>query len=419
MIAHILSIGDEILIGQIVNTNAAWMATFLNEHGIFVNQMKTIGDTREAIEEAIAIAEREADLILITGGLGPTKDDITKKTLADYFGLEMAYHEESYLNIVRIFQEMGRVADDRYKLQSFMPVGAQILINKTGTASGMWFERHGKIVVSMPGVPREMQYLMTNEVIPRVKTQFQLPTILHHTFQTMGKGETDLSDMLDEFETQLLPAHIKLAYLPDMMLGKIRLRLTARGNDATALALELDRCATYLRDKLGTLVFGEGDTQIENEVGKLLSEQNATLATAESCTGGNISKRITSVAGSSAYYMGSVVAYSNDVKRRVLGVKATTLEEFGAVSELTVREMVTGTLHLLGVDYAIAVSGIAGPDGGTPDKPVGTIWVAVGNKERTITRRLQLGRERSRNVEMASSIALNMLRLLLIGKYED
>jgi nicotinamide-nucleotide amidase len=268
----------------------------------------------------------------------------------------------------------------------------------------------------MPGVPREMQYLMQNEVLPRLKAKFQMPAIQHFTLQTMGKGETDLSDMLEELETQQLPAHIKLAYLPDTILGKVRLRLTAKGQDTETLKNELNTHIGSMKNILGTLVFGEGDTSIEAEVGKLLRSQNLTLSTAESCTGGNIAKRLTSVAGSSQYFLGSVVAYSNPIKEQVLGVSKQTLDEYGAVSEPCVQEMAAGARQLLNTDYAIAVSGIAGPNGGRPDKPVGTIWLAIANKEQVYSKKLQLGSDRNRNIEMTTSTALNLLRLLLIGQ---
>lgn len=416
MIAQLISIGDEVLIGQIVNTNTVWLANLLNEHGIFVNQMTTIADAGEAIRKAVGDATESADIVLITGGLGPTKDDITKKVLADFFGLSLEFHQPSFDNIVELFATFGRVADDRYRIQAQMPVGAQILINKVGTASGMWFEYNGKTVVSMPGVPREMQYLMQNEVVPRLKKIGNLPTILHRTIQTTGKGETDLSDLLEDLETKEMPNFIKLAYLPDTTLGRVRLRLTARGNDANLLEKELDRLTQIIQNQLGSFIFGYGETSIEAVVGELLKAENATLATAESCTGGNIARRLTANAGASAYFMGSAIVYSNDMKMRLLGVQADTLDQFGAVSEETVREMVAGTLSRLGTDYAIAVSGIAGPDGGRPDKPVGTIWVAIGDKNKTYTRRLQLGNDRSRNIELTTSTALNMLRLMLIGE---
>jgi nicotinamide-nucleotide amidase len=416
MIANLISIGDEVLIGQIVNTNTVWLAQRLNESGIFVNEMTTIGDAGSEIIRAVEAALALSDIVLITGGLGPTKDDITKKVLADYFGMPLEFHPASFENIQQLLAGLGRVADDRYRVQANMPVGATVLINKVGTASGMWFEKNGKIVVSMPGVPYEMQYLISEEVLPRLKALGKLPTILHRTIQTMGKGETDLSDIFEDLETKQMPSFVKLAYLPDTTLSRLRLRLTARGTDAEVLEKELDRLQAIIQKLLGSYIFGYGETTIEAEVGALLQSQGKTVGTAESCTGGNIAKRFTANAGSSAYFMGGTVVYSNDMKMRLLGVSPETLETHGAVSEATVREMVAGTLSRLGVDYAITVSGIAGPDGARPDKPVGTIFVAIGSAEKTYARRLQLSNNRVRNIEITTSQALNMLRLILIGE---
>lgn len=415
MKAHIFNIGDEILIGQINNTNATWMATELALHGITVTEMKVVGDTREAIEQALRASEQAADLVLITGGLGPTKDDITKKTLADYFGLELEYHEPTFRNIESLFAQMGRVADDRYKLQSYMPKGATIFINKTGTASGMWFERAGKVVVSMPGVPREMKFLMETAVLPRLAQQFKLPAILHRTLNTTGKGETDLSEMLHDFETNL-PENYKLAYLPNTMEGIVRLRLTAYGQSREAMYHTFNDLFRKMEEILTPkLAYGIEDQPLERVVGALLIEHNQTLATAESCTGGYIGHRMTTIPGSSVYYKGGTVVYSNELKTNLLGVSEATLNEHGAVSEATVQAMVQGTLARMGVDYAIAVSGIAGPDGERPDKPVGTIWVAVGNKDQIVTRRFQFGNDRLRNIQLTATAAMNMLRLLLLS----
>ncbi len=415
MRAEIIAIGDELLIGQIVNTNATWIAQRLNELGISVVRMTTVADEREAIRAGVQEGMQRCDLVLITGGLGPTKDDITKHTLAELFGMELAFHEQSFANIERLFASFGRVADERYRVQAAMPVGATVLINTTGTASGMWFEQGGKIVVSMPGVPREMQYLMQAEVLPRLLERGGLPVIVHRTLQTMGKGETDLSDMLEELETKMLPAYIKLAYLPDTVLGRVRLRLTGRGADKAALEREIDDLQAYMLRVLGTYCYAVGEQSIEEAVGLLLLERGATLGSAESCTGGNIARRITALSGCSAYFQGSAVVYSNELKMRMLGVKAETLDEYGAVSEQTVSEMAKGVLERLGTDYAVATSGIAGPGGGRPDKPVGTIWVAVASKNEIRSRRLQLGNDRHRNVELASSTVLNMLRLMMMG----
>lgn len=413
MKATIINIGDEILIGQIVNTNASWMAEQLDQSGISVQQVVVIADTEEAIRGAVDKALAQTDLVLITGGLGPTKDDVTKKTLADYFGMELAYHEPSFKNIQQLFAQFGRVADERYRVQAEMPIGATILINKVGTASGMWFERNGQIVVSMPGVPREVHYLLQQEILPRLLRQYHFPTILHHTIHTTGKGETDLAEILEEFEDSL-PPNIKLAYLPNSALGFVRLRLSAYGEDAIVLESQLEHYISELAPLLGSLVFGENGETIEQAVGRVLLQKGYTLGTAESCTGGNIAHKITSISGSSAYYDGSVVAYSNKIKQELLGVKASTLEEHGAVSEEVVIEMARGTQELMKVDCAIAVSGVAGPTGGSPEKPVGTIWVAIAKGDEMYTKRLQLGKDRLQNIERTTTIALNLLRLFLL-----
>lgn len=417
MKATILNIGDEILIGQIVNTNAAWMSQKLNQHGIAVDQIITVGDTQEAIIDGINQALAHTKLVFVTGGLGPTKDDITKKTLANYFGMELEFHQPSFDNIQQLLAQFGRAADDRYRIQAQMPVGAKVLINKTGTASGMWFEKGDIIVISMPGVPKEVKYLMKYEALPQLQLQLKTPTIMHRTLNVTGKGETDLSDMLEEFEAKL-PSNIKLAYLPNATMGMVRLRLSAVGNDAIVLESQLDHQVRKLPVILGNLIFGEEKDTIESVVGQLLLLKGLSLATAESCTGGNIAHKITSVSGCSAYYDGSIIAYSNESKINQLGVKPETLEVHGAVSEEAVIEMARGTQKLLNVDCAIAVSGIAGPLGGSPEKPVGTIWIALTVKEEVYTKKLKLGSDRIENIERTSTIALNLLRLILLNDLE-
>lgn len=413
MKATIINIGDEILIGQVVNTNAAWMAEKLNQNGIAVDRVLTIADTKEAIVDALDLAIARTDLVLITGGLGLTKDDITKRTLTDYFGMELKFHAPSFNNLQQLFAQFGRTPDDRYKVQAEMPDGAKVLINKVGAASGMWFERDGKVIVSMPGIPREVKYLMKYEVLPNLKMQFQFPSIMHYTVNVTGKGETDLAEMLTEFE-QKLPSNIKLAYLPNSMIGVVRLRLSAYGEDVMVLETQLDHYIRKLPPVLGSLIYGEHKDTLERVIGQMLLKRNYTLGTAESCTGGNIAHKITSVAGCSAYYESSVIAYSNTVKRDLLGVKQETLDEHGAVSEQTVIEMARGTQKLLNVNCAIAVSGVAGPTGGSPEKPVGTIWVAVTENERIYTQKLQLGKDRLQNIERTTTIALNLLRRFLL-----
>jgi nicotinamide-nucleotide amidase len=414
----IVNIGDEILIGQIVNTNAAWMATELNIYGIDVIKMITVSDEKNAIIDSVKSAMIEADLVLITGGLGPTKDDITKKTLCDLFNDELAFHQESFDNISRLLEQFGRVPDDRYRIQALMPKNAQILINRAGTASAMWFEKDNKIVVSMPGVPKEMMYLMSNKVLPLLQDRNIIQEIVHVTYICYGKGETDLSDMLEDFETAL-PSNIKLAYLPNTSNGYIRLRLSGRGSDRILLENRLYDQAEALNKTLGNLIFGKDNDSLEAVVSKLLIEKSSSLSIAESCTGGKISHKITSVPGCSKYFMGSVVAYSNDLKINLLGVNPDTIQNFGAVSEETVIEMAKGAKASFKTDYVIASSGIAGPEGGSDTKPVGTIWIAIAHPGGVFAKKLKLGNNRDRNIEMTSNIALNTLRLLLLNQLNE
>ncbi|MEL6972350.1 MAG: competence/damage-inducible protein A [Bacteroidota bacterium] len=402
----ILTIGDELLIGQVTDTNSAWMARELNLNGMEVFRKMTIADTLEEINYGLRSALAESDIVLMTGGLGPTKDDVTKKALAQYFGVGMTFSEETWERIQRFFQRLGRNTTPAHREQCFMPANAELLTNKMGTAPGMWMEDDGKIVVSMPGVPYEMEYLMTNEVIPRLRERHQLRPIMHRTLLTIGEGESRLAAKIEDLEDQL-PDYIKLAFLPN--LGQVRLRLTGRGDDATELERDLRTHGDAFRERLHQYVYGEGDTTIEAVLGQILQEQGLTLGTAESCTGGFIAHRITSIPGSSAYFHGSVVAYDNRIKEQLLSVSTDTLHQYGAVSEETVREMVEGALETLGVDLAIAVSGIAGPGGGTPDKPVGTIWVAVGNRDRIQTLRLHGGKDRIKNIQYTASRALGFL----------
>jgi nicotinamide-nucleotide amidase len=416
MNAQLINIGDEILIGQIVNTNASWMAAFLNQNGIDVSKIISISDKKESIVDTLTSSLTEADLLLFTGGLGPTKDDITKKTLSEYFGMELLYHQATFDNITELFKQFGKIPDDRYKYQSYMPAGAEILINKTGTASGMWFNHEGKIIVSMPGVPKEMKFLMEHEVLPKLRQQKNLIHIEHETVLTFGKGETDLSELLEEFEKEL-PEHIGLAYLPDTTTAYVRLRLTAKSKKAQGLKEDLNLQVQKLIKILGYLHIGNEKEKIEFQIGKLLLKENSTLGTAESCTGGNIAHKITSVPGSSKYYFGSFVAYHNDIKINILNVNPDTIAQNGAVSEQTVYEMAENAKKMLRVDYLLAISGIAGPEGGSEEKPVGTFFIALAHPNGILTKKIQLGNNRDRNIEIISTIALNTLRLFLLEKF--
>jgi nicotinamide-nucleotide amidase len=411
MTAQIITIGDEILIGQIIDTNSAWMGQQLNMQGIQVGKIVTVSDTHKDITEAVDAALSEADIILLTGGLGPTKDDITKKALADYFGVDMRFSESTYNRIQRLFQKFGKSMTKAHHEQSYMPANADILMNKMGTAPGMWFEYKGKVLVSMPGVPYEMKYLMEAEVLPKLKKQFPGKPIAHRTILTVGEGESRIADLIDPF-IEALPANIKMAYLPG--IGQVRLRLTGTGGDENELNALLDKKVEELKPLIAELVFGFEKEKLEEVVGRMLLEKGKTLATAESCTGGYLAHKITSIPGSSAYFMGSVIAYSNAVKMNQLNVKPATLKKHGAVSEETVKEMVQGALDLLKTDLAIAISGVAGPDGGTPEKPVGTIWIAIGDKNNTKTYQLNLWKDRMKNIEYTTTVALNVIRKFLL-----
>jgi len=402
----ILTIGDELLIGQVIDTNSAYMARELNLNGMEVFRKKTIADTLDEIQDALQAALSTSEVVLMTGGLGPTKDDVTKKALANYFGVGMTFSEETWERIQRFFKRFGRETTPAHREQCYMPANAELLTNKMGTAPGMWMEQEGKIVVSMPGVPYEMEYLLNNEVIPRLHKRHRVRPIEHRTLLTIGEGESRLAAQIADIEDDL-PPHIKLAYLPS--LGQVRLRLTGRGDDAERLSSDLLHYQTAIKSRLDAFVYGEGEQTIEAVIGEMLKAQGLTIGTAESCTGGFIAHRITSVPGSSAYYQGSIVAYDNRLKEQLLGVDPSVLESEGAVSEATVRAMVAGALTTLGVDVAIAVSGIAGPGGGTPEKPVGTIWIAVGNQEETQTLLIHGSKDRDKNIQYTASRALGLL----------
>jgi len=411
MTAQIITIGDEILIGQIVDTNSAWMGQQLNMQGIQVEKIITVSDTHKDITEAVDTAFSKADIILLTGGLGPTKDDITKKALADYFGVDMRFSESTYNRIQRLFKKFGKSMTEAHHEQAYMPANADLLMNKMGTAPGMWFEHKGKVLVSMPGVPYEMKYLMEAEVLPKLKKQFPGRPIAHRTILTVGEGESRIADRIDSF-LETLPTNIKMAYLPGT--GQVRLRMTGTGDDEKELNILLDQKVEELKPLIAEFVFGVEKEKLEEVVGSMLIKKGMTLATAESCTGGLLAHKITSIPGSSAYFMGSVIAYSNEVKINQLNVKPSTLKKYGAVSEATVKEMVQGALDLLKTDLAISISGVAGPGGGTPEKPVGTIWIAIGDRKNIKAYQLNLWKDRMKNIEYTTTVALNVIRKFLL-----
>ncbi|MHC1776065.1 MAG: competence/damage-inducible protein A [Lentimicrobium sp.] len=406
MKAEIITIGDELLIGQVIDTNSAWIAEQLNLIGISVVQISSISDSREHILTAIKEAESRADIILMTGGLGPTRDDITKFTLCEYFGTRLIFNQESFENIERIFRMRGYNMTLLNKAQADVPDNCTPLLNVNGTAPGMWFEQNGKIYASLPGVPFEMKALMEDHILPRLQVLSKI-SIVHRTILTQGVGESFLAAKIEAWETGL-PSHIKLAYLPQP--GIVRLRLTGSGRNKDVLESEINALTDALYELISEHIFGEGDDSLELIVGKLLKQHKYTMATAESCTGGYISHLLTTIPGSSGYFKGSVVAYSNEIKENVLGVSPKTIEKYGAVSEETVFEMAAGIIRQFKVNCAISVSGIAGPDGGTPEKPVGTTWVCVLTPKGAETRKFTFGEHRGRNIRRAALAALDILR---------
>ncbi len=409
MFAELITIGDELLIGQVVDTNSAWMGRELNNIGIEVLRIVSVRDREEEILEAIDNAMKRVNIVLVTGGLGPTKDDITKQTLCKYFNTELIFSEEVFENVKRVLA--GKIPMNKLnKGQAMVPKNCTVINNPVGSASVSWFERDGKVLVSMPGVPQEMTTVMAESVLPKLHERFQTDVIMHQTFLVQHYPESVLAEKLEAWEVAL-PDCIKLAYLPK--LGIIRMRLTGRGHDRKEVETLLNREKAKLETILGEDIFSEEDTPLEVIIGELLKKRKLTVSTAESCTGGSIAERLTSIAGSSEYFKGSIVAYSNEVKKDLLYVSSETLEKYGAVSEETVIEMVKGAMKALKTDCAVATSGIAGPGGGTPEKPVGTVWIAAGYKNEIRTYKQETNRGRAMNIERASNNALLMLRDLL------
>ncbi|MEE1944429.1 competence/damage-inducible protein A [Pedobacter sp. KR3-3] len=410
MLAEIITIGDEILIGQVVDTNSAWMGQELNKIGVSVKQITSVSDQAEHIKQALDEAQQRADLILMTGGLGPTKDDVTKLTLSSYFNMPLRRDEATLAHVTDIFARLNRPMIEANIKQADVPDGCTVIQNKNGTAPCMWFEVNGKIFVSMPGVPFEMMYLMEEEILPRIKKAFNLSSIIHKTILTAGLGESFLAQQIEDIEDQL-PSHIKLAYLPK--LGQVRLRLSGTGADEEALEKEIEHFAQQIMTRIAKHVVIDQDIALEKAILDQMEAKGLTLSTAESCTGGYISHLITQHAGSSAVFAGGAVAYSYDLKESILGVKHETLTTFGAVSEQTVKEMAQGAISHFKTDYAIAVSGIAGPGGGLPGKPVGTVWIAVASKHKVEAKLFTFGSKRIQNIERSAMAALTMLLNLL------
>ncbi len=415
--AECLCIGDELLIGQTLDTNSAWMGQELGLSGIRPIRTRVVGDSVEMILEALATVK--ADIILITGGLGPTKDDITKRCLCEFFGTRLVRNAEVEARVISLFTRMGRDAravKSADLAQALQPESCTVLPNDLGTASGMWFEKDERVYVSMPGVPYEMKGLMQNSVLPKLRAMFNPPTIVHRTLQTTGMGETLLAERLEDWENNLAKEGIHLAYLPSPGLVKLRLS-TYAGADPTEALERVDRQVKLLYDLIPDLIYGEGRQQLEEVIGAQLKKRSQTLALAESCTGGYLSHLITSVPGSSAYYIGGVVSYANAVKMEELGIPRDMLELNGAVSGPIAERMAEGVRKALKSDWAVATTGVAGPDGGTAEKPVGTVWIAVAGPNGVTSSKGVFMGTRDLVIRRSAIVALNMLRkeLLPVG----
>ena len=411
--ASIVTIGDELLIGQVIDTNSAWIAQQLNKIGVAIKRRVAVGDSYEEIVQILHEEKEHSDIILMTGGLGPTSDDITKTVLNDYFGGKMVVNEEALANVKYLFEKVFKRPISAVNLmQAEVPDVCDVIQNKRGSAPGMIFHKGNTIYISMPGVPYEMKGIMEDAVIPLLKEKFQLPVIVHRTMLTAGIGESALAEIIKDFE-DVLPPEIKLAYLPTY--GMVRLRLSSSGFDKMSVEKKMDRYFDELKILAKDYLVTDADEPMQVVIGKILKEKKKTVSTAESCTGGYIAHLLTLVPGSSKYYEGSIVSYSYNVKETLLGVHENTLNTFGAVSEQTVQEMLKGLLLKLNTDYGIAVSGIMGPDGGTDDKPVGTVWMAVGNKENYLTQKINLRFSRERNIEVTGMMALNFLRKFILA----
>lgn len=409
--AEIITIGDEILYGQILDTNTQWISLELDKLGIKTVRKSSVGDQASEITQILHEASSRADIVFITGGLGPTKDDLTKKVLADFFDCGLAMHTEALQDVTEFFAKRGRELSDINRDQALLPTKAQFVPNKQGTAPCMWFEEKGLIWVSMPGVPFEMKAIMETEVLPRVMKHFKTPVIFHKVIKTVGIGESYLSDLIQDWELSL-PAHIKLAYLPS--LGIVKLRLTAFGDDLNSLSTDVEAELARVMPLISSYVFGYEKEELAEVVGELLRKSKASLGVAESCTGGHLAHQFTQISGSSDYFAGGFVSYANQVKMEQLGVSASILSEFGAVSEPCIRVMAEGARKVLGTTYSLATSGIAGPTGGTEEKPVGTVWIALAHPEGVITRKLQLAGTRMQNIHMTSLASINLLRRFLL-----
>ena len=410
--AEIITIGDEILYGQTLDTNSHWISGKLDLINIKVFQKTTIGDTKEHILSSLADAESRADIIFITGGLGPTNDDLTKPCLAEYFGADLILNEEALEEIKTLFNRAGRTMTIMNEKQAELPANCTKITNTMGTAPGMWFEERGKIFISMPGVPYEMKAMMEKTILPSLKSRFLKEVIFHKIVRTVGVPESRLAEAIKDWENQL-PNNQKLAYLPTM--GQVKLRITGTGSDQSKVEDEVMESVKTLIPLIEQHIYGYDSDELAEVLGKTLKASGATLATAESCTGGQVAAAITAIPGSSSYFKGSIIAYDNEVKKSQLQVNARDIDEYGAVSEQVVKQMAENVRDVLGTDIGLATSGVAGPTGGTPEKPVGTIWMAYADDNQTVAKKWNFTKDRNLNIQFATIFALNLLRLNFKG----
>ena len=413
MEADLITIGDEILIGQIVDTNSAWMAQKLNEEGINIREIISISDQPEHILATLLESGSKSSIVLVTGGLGPTKDDRTKSALCTFFGTHLTENKEVLEHIVQLLAPRGVVMNNLNREQALVPATATVLTNKQGTAPGLWFDHQGTVFVFMPGVPFEMKYLMEYEVIPRIQKIFNTLTITHRTVLIQGLPESMLAERIADWENNL-PESIRLAYLPSPQ--SMKLRLSARGNDKAYLTKLIEQEIEKLTKIIPDYIYGYEEESLAGNLGKMLNIRNMTVSVAESCTGGNISHFFTSNPGSSAYFKGGIVAYSNEIKSKILGIDPEIIAKRGAVSKEVAEAMAVSANQLFNTDFAISTSGIAGPDGGTAEKPVGTVWIAVAGAGLVVSKVYNFGDNRERTIIRSSQTGLNMLRLLLLKK---
>ena len=408
---EIITIGDEILIGQIVDTNSAWMAAELNRIGIELAQITSVHDDAAQIIESMESAFQRADIVLFTGGIGPTNDDITKQTLCSYFNTKLVFDESIIRNIEKLFATRPNfVINELTRAQAMVPEDCTVIQNPVGTAPITWFEKNGKVIVSMPGVPYEMKHAMTNEILPRLQHRFETAVILHKTMQVYGFGESALAMKIADWENNL-PAFISLAYLPNY--GIVKLRLSGTSENILSLEFAMNQQIDLLVQILGDAIVAFGDDPVEKMTGDLLTTTGKTVATAESCTGGNIAHLFTSIPGSSSYFKGSVVAYANDIKENILHVSADDLKSKGAVSREVVEQMASAVRKLFNTDFAVATSGIAGPTGGTPEKPVGTVWISVCSADIVLSKEFHFGALREQNIGRATQAAFLLLKEII------